>query len=398
MGYPNAYATLVSWVFESSPFVQSLFTALSTPLDSTPFFIVDKNGNKLDDWTEELCNKPWQMELRQEILFSCFWGFSGLNFDPVEGRVYKYPMQQLDPINRLLRQGTYNFYDGVKFEDHDNLLFIQPSSNQERMLGWMQPIARSFIQMNVNKQSWLAAGRKLAFPILTIGYPQDDQAIDSNGTSINPYRLQAEDVAANVDPTKGLVYPYTTDARGNIIKSLEIEFEKTGTGAKAHDLYNDFNEAEKNEVREMILGGTLTADVGSSGSRALGEVQERKFDTMVSSKIEFVLTTLNQQFLKKILRFYKNAPDGLRYEITRAKPMTLKDMETLSTIVTQNGKRLTSNFFEANGIIPDFIEDAPDATPPQPAGKLAQISDKDKDHNRSEAEQSFFRTEKKKRW
>lgn len=398
MGYPMAYATLVSWVYECSPFVQSLFTALSTPLDATPFYIVDEKGVKLDDWTEELCNKPWLMELRQEILFSQFWGFTGLNFDPVEGRVYKYPMQQLDPINRTLRQSTFNFYDGLRFDEHDNLLFIQPSSNQERMLGHMQSIARSFIQINLNKQSWLAAGRRLAFPILSIGYPQDDQSLDPLGNSLNPYRIQAESIAANIDPTKGVVYPYTLDERGNIVKSIDVAFEKTGTGAKAHDLYNDFNEAEKNEIREMILGGTLTADVGTSGSRALGEVQERKFDTMVASRIEFVLTTLNEKFKDKILRFYKNAPKGIRYEINRAKPMTLKDMETLSAIVTQNGKRLTNDFFEANGIVKNFIEDAPDATAPAAPGAAPKAGNVDKDYNRAEAEQTFFRSQKKKPW
>lgn len=401
MGYPLSYATLVSWVYECSPFVQSLFTALATPLDSTPFFIVDKNGKKLDDWTEELCNKPWLMELRQEILFSQFWGFTGLNFDPVNGQVYKYPMQQLDPINRMLRQSTFNFGDGVRFDEWDNMMFVQPSSNQERMLGLMQAIARSFIQINLNKQSWLAAGRRLAFPLLTIGYPQDDQSMDPNGIALNPYRIQAESIAANIDPTKGIVYPYTKDARGEIQKSIEVTFEKTGTGAKAHDLYNDFNEAEKNEIREMILGGTLTADVGNSGSRALGEVQERKFDTMVSSKIEFVLATLNQSFLHKILKYYTNAPEGIRYDISRAKPMTLKDMSTLSEVVTQNGLRLNKNFFETNGIAGDFLDDAPApaAMPPQQAGKMPKNTNMDKDHNSAdEDEREYFRSEKKKRW
>lgn len=362
MGYTMSYATMASWAFECSPFIQSLFTALSTPLDATKFYLVTDSGDIMDDWSKELCEKPWQTQLRQEILFSNFWGFSGLNFDPLKGMVYKYPQQDLDPINQMLKESTYSFYSGTKFADVANTLFIQPSTNYERFLGWMQPITRSFIMMNQNKNSWIQAGRRLAFPLMTVGYPQDDGGLRNDGGILNPsnpYKVQALDTVANADPSRGLIYPYTIDAKGNIVKALNVEFEKTGTGAKAHDIFTDFNEAEKNEIREMILGGTLTGDAGEKGSRALGEVQERKFDTMVASKIEFVLTVLNEQFLPKIAQYYNNFPKGARFDMNRAKPMTLSDMETLSGIVTQNGKRLTTGFFTAQGILEEFIEDAP---------------------------------------
>lgn len=371
MGYTMGYATLVSWVYESSPFIQSLFRALSVGLGKIPFYYNDLKGNRLEDWTEELCNKPWQIQLRKEILFSFFWGFTGLNFDPFEGKVYKYPMQDIDPINRMLRSNTYAFYDGYNFADHDNLLFIQPSTAYESFLGWMQPISRSFIQMNMNKNNWIAAGRRLAFPILTVGYPQNDGAMavdpvtgqpllddQNNPITINPYKLQAETIAANIDPSKAMVYPYTINEKGEIQKSIEIAQEGKGAGNKAHDIFVDFNEAEKNEIREMILGGTLTADVGNSGSRALGEVQERKFDSVLADNVEFVLAYLNDEYMRKIRKFYKNMPEG-KFDINRAKQLPLEDVVKISNVVIQNGKRLTDAFFEANGLVKDFIEDIP---------------------------------------
>ena len=186
MGYTLSYATLVSWAFECSPFIRSLFEALGSALERIPVFIVDKKGNKLDDWTKELCESTWTIQLRKEILYSYFWGFSGLNFDPLSKKIYKYPMQDIDPINRMLRANTFSFSDGVRFEDHDNLLFVQPSSSYEAFLGWMQPITRSFIQQNINKNNWVAAGRRLAFPVLTVGYPQNDGGVDLNGNNLNP--------------------------------------------------------------------------------------------------------------------------------------------------------------------------------------------------------------------
>ena len=246
MGYTLSYATLVSWAYECSPFIRSLFEALGSALERIPVYIEDKKGNKLKDWSKELCDSTWAIQLRKEVLFSYFWGFSGINFDPASKKVYKYPMQDIDPINRMLRSSTYSFGDGMLFEDHDNLLFIQPSSSYEAFLGWMQPITRSFIQMNVNKNNWIAAGKRLAFPVLTVGYPQNDGAVDPiTGFSLNPYKIQAEQIAANIDPSQALTYPYTKDLSGNIQKAIEIGFEQPKASSSMHKVYQEFNAEEK---------------------------------------------------------------------------------------------------------------------------------------------------------
>ena len=368
MGNTMSYATLVSWAYECSPFVQSLFTKLGAALDRVNFFVVDQKGNRLDDLTTELCNKPWQIQLRREILYSFFWGFSGLNFDPYMGKLYKYPMQQIDPINRMLRASTYSYYDGTAFADNANLLFVQPSSNYESFLGWMQPITRSFVQMNLTKNNWVSAGRRLAFPLMTVGYPQNDGGMDSQGNANNPYRIQAENIAGNVDPSKGLVYPYTMGPDGTIQKAIEVDFENPGAGANIHKIYSEFNQAEKDEIREMIFGGSLTGNVGTSGSRALGEVQERMLDSVIQGKIEYILSILNFDFAPKISKFYDNLPDGWKFEVNRAKQLTMEEITELSAIVVENGKRFTDDFFEANGISREFIEDAPAVKPIKPAG------------------------------
>lgn len=379
MGYTMSYATLTSWAYEASAFVQMLFQKLGDALDSVEFFIVDHKGNKIDDMTLEFASKPWQMQLRREILFSYFWGFSGINFDPASEKVYKYPMQEIDPINRMLKSSTYAFYDGYNFAEHPNLLFVQPSTNYEAFLGWMQPITRSFIQMNLTKSNWVNAGRRLAFPVMTVGYPQNDYALDPLGNNqLNRFKVQAEDIAANVDPSKGFVYPYTLDGKGGIQKAIEIDFAETKAGQNMYKIYSEFNDDEKNEIRELILGGTLSSagSKSGSGSRSLGEVHERMFQQVVKSKIEFVLATLNTDFRPKIEVFYKNLPAGWRYEINRTTQYTLEEMTSLSQVLSQQGKRLTDDFFIANGLAPNFFEDAPEPVLPS---KGKPIPDPDPD-------------------
>lgn len=394
MGYTYPYATLVSWVFECSPFVQSLFRALGAAMGKIPFIIKDRKGNILEDWTKELCQKPYQREMDKEILFSHFWGFTGLNFDPIGGKVYKYPMQDIDPINRMLRQNTFAFYDGARFDDYANLIFCQPSTSQESFLGWMQAIARKFIMMNLNENSWVGAGKRLAFPMLAVGYPQMDNALDPDTlTVVNPYKVQAENIAANIDPSKGIVFPYTTDASGNIVKSIEVEFEKPGTSASAHNIFKDFNEETKNEIREFILGGTLTASAGNVGSRALGEVQERKFESVIDDLLYFILAFKNDVLLPKLLSFYKNAPVGIEFAIDETKKWTLPEMKLLSDIVTQNGKQLSPQFFEAAGIPPEFLEDAPATA--SPAGFSASADDDNIELAIAKPTRSLFGAKKK---
>jgi hypothetical protein len=390
MGYTMALATMYSWTFESSPFIQSLFRALGSPIGKIPFLFVDEKGKELPEWTDELCNKSWQKELRKEIALAHFWGFSGLNIDPVNGKIYKYPQQDIDPINRLLKASTYSFNDGANFSDHENLLYVQPTTSYEGFLGWLQPITRSFIQMNQVKNNWSAASRRLAFPLMTVGYPQNDGAVDqATGIETNPYKTQAENVIANGDPSKGLVYPYTLDHNGHIVKALNIEFEKTGTNAKAHEIFKDFNEDEKNEIREMILGGTLNSSTAKSGSRALGEVHGDKLETIILDLTEFVETYLNDEYLKKIKKFYKNFPNG-KFVANKAKQLSIEDITSLASVLQESGKRFTDSFFEANGLAREFFEDAP-----VPTGKPFQNDDDEDELSAVIASKSLLGLKKK---
>lgn len=374
-GFTPDYATMVAWCFEASPFIQSMFRTIETAMFSVPMYYCDEKGNVIDEWTQELCNKRWQMEMKREMAFSFFWGFSGLNFDPISEKLYKYPIQDLDPLNRFLRQSTYSFYDGVFFNDHDNLLWCQPNTSYESFLGWMQPIAREFIRMNMNDNNWLAAGKKLAFPVFTIGYPEGNDSADASGKLYNPYRDEAETIARDIGPGKAVVYPYVKLPNGEIQKNVDIEFEKTGASQKAHSIFQDFNEVKKNEIRELILGGTLTADAGDKGSRALGEVQERKLQKFLMSVIEYVIAEHNSDYKRKLSKFYKGGLPKGRFDINRAKQWTMEEIVAWAGVLSQSGQRFTTDFFEANGIPQNFIEDNPIAMPQNAKPGLTKNND-----------------------
>lgn len=393
MGYPIQYAAMTTWVFNCSSFIQHLFRELSIGVENNPVFLFDKKGNKLDEWTEELCEQKWFNDLRKELIYSWFWGFSGINFDPMTKQIYKYPQQNIDPINRFLRQGSYNFYDGVFFEDYLNLLFVQPSTNYESFLGWMQPIARDFIQINLNNNNWIAAGEKFAYPIMSIYYPESSNAQDPNSTetdkTFNAYKIEADNIAANASPKKVITAPYTRNPDGTINKTIEVEYT-TGTQgtAGAHRIYKDFNQEKKDEILQMILLSTLTSSVGERGSLALGEIHMEKLESGIRSLITWHINELNSSFLKKISAYYKNFPQDVKFNINQAKRYKITEIKEMSAILNQNGKRLSTDFFIDQGMSPEYIEDI---TMPEPE----ELKEK-KEPKVEMAAQSLFSFKKKK--
>jgi len=225
----------------------------------------------------------------------------------------------------------------------------------------MFAIVRQYVMMHLNDENWIAAGKRLAFPVFSLGYPESMDVTDpETGEIVNPYKDEANLIAKNLGPGSTVVFPFIRAADGEIQKNIELEFDSPGSSQKAHSIYLDFNEEKKNEIRELVLGGTLTADVGDSGSRALGEVQERKLRTFMSAVIEYVISVHNGDYLRKIRRWYKNMPDG-QFNINRQKQFTIEEIIAWSQVLASSGKRFTTEFFETNGFAPNFIEDMPTA-------------------------------------
>ena len=366
MGYPISYAALVNWCFEASTFIQSLFTTYGDGISRVPCYMVDENGNKNDVWTEEICNKKWFQDLRKEIVWSNFWGFTGVNIDPLNNKIYKYPLSQIDPINRMLRESTYNFTDGMDFAKTPNLLFVQPSTSYERFLGWMQPITREFIMMNKNSLNWVQAGARLAFPLLKIGYPASNNSLDDQNSLISPYRDEAENYAKNIDPSKTLISPYIIDRDGNKITALDLDSKDPGGRGNAHKIYQEFNTDQKNDIRELVFGGTLTSNAGKFGTKGLGQVHENKLKIALEARNEDALAVLNDttDFLWKLKKFYKNFPDNLHFDTNRTKEFDINEVKELSDSITENNLRLTKNFYIKYGLDEEDIEDAPEPAKP----------------------------------
>jgi hypothetical protein len=398
MGFPVSYATLVNWCFEASTFVQSLFNAVGDGIQKVPCYLVDEAGNKNEMWTDEICNKKWFKDLRKEITWADMWGFTGLNIDPLNNKIYKYSMSQIDPINRMLRESTYNFSDGMDFGKTINLLFVQPSTSYERFLGKMQPITREFIMMNKNSLNWIQAGARLAFPLLKVGYPSTNNSLTDVGNLINPFRSVAEDYISNLDPSKALISPYVVNQNGDKVTALDLETKDPGGRANAHKIYQEFNSDQKNDIRELVFGGTLTSNAGKFGTKGLGQVHENKLKTALEARNEEILTVLNDDtdFLWKLRKFYKNFPENLHFDTNRTKEFDINEVKELSDSITENGLRLTKNFYVKYGMDEEDIEEAPEPAKPSSGSEDPDVDPASFAVVYDKGKRSFFGSSKKK--
>lgn len=394
MGFPVSYATLVNWCFEASTFIQSLFVTYGDGISRVPCYLVDEKGNKNEVWTDEICNTKWFQDLRKEIVWSCFWGFSGINIDPLNNKIYKYPMSQIDPINRMLRESTYNFSNGLDFAKTINLLFVQPSTSYERFLGWMQPITREFIMMNKNSLNWVQAGARLAFPLLKIGYPSTTNSLSDSGNLVNPFKNVAEEYISNLDPSKALISPYVVNANGDKITALDLDAKDPGGRGQAHKIFEDFNTEKQNTIRELCFGGTLTSSAGKNGARSLGVIHETKLKIALEARNEECLAVLNDpsDFLWKLKKFYKNFPENLHFDTNRTKEWDINEIKMISDSVTGNQLKLTTNFFVKFGLDPEDLEEAPE--PLKPVGAESP-EDESMSVTYDKGKHSFFSSKKK---
>jgi hypothetical protein len=125
----------------------------------------------------------------------------------------------------------------------------------------------------------------------------------------------------------------------------------------------------------MVFGENLTSTTEGKGSNALGQVHERKHFRRERTKIEWVLSYLNDpEFIGKLSKFYKNFPQDIKFQTNISKEWELDDVKTLSDVLNANGKQLSQDFFFKIGVAPEDLEDKPDPIiPPQ----LEQLPNKD---------------------
>lgn len=231
-----------------------------------------RNG-KPDKVINKQLRSPWFKELRKELILSEFWGFSLLQLYVEEDQNIHFESinrKHYDPIKRkLLRfQGDM---DGVPIESFQNMLFI----GSERKLGIFAEILPAVLYKKGDIGDWARFCNIFGMPIREYTYDAGDE--EARRRLIQDARRQGSNA----------VYIHPKDSDLTLIEAGN----KTGSS----ELYRTFAEYWDSKMSIRILGNTLTTDVGSSGTQALGTVHKDEEDEMNADDREFILDILNYQ-------------------------------------------------------------------------------------------------------
>lgn len=121
-----------------------------------------------------------------------------------------------------------------------------------------------------------------------------------------PLRLGKYDANTSPEDKAALMQAVTqlgTDAAGIISKSTEIEFVEAMKGASKDNVFEPLANFANREMSKAILGQTLSAEAGDTGSYSLGKVHNEVRHDLTKSDAKALAETLRRDLFKPIVRF-----------------------------------------------------------------------------------------------
>jgi len=157
-----------------------------------------------------------------------------------------------------------------------------------------------------------------------------------------PLRLGKYANGASKDDKDALVAAIQSlgsDAAGIISKDTEIEFVESVKGKATGELFQDLADFANRENSKAILGQTLSAEAGKTGSYALGKTHEGVRIDLLKADSRSIAGLLRQQLIRPIVGFNFGWDTPLpRYEADWKAPEDLKNLSDVYKNLVEMGQ------------------------------------------------------------
>jgi len=190
-------------------------------------------------------------------------------------------------------------------EEIDPRLFIlsvykNRSTPNMSTYGMYQSLAMLYSYQNYAKQFLMKLAEKFGIPMVKGTYPNnaDDTFKQAFNTLLSNFGNSL----------------YIGGPEGCNIELIESSINASNNPQKDLLLYCD------RMADIVLLGNNLTTDSGDNGSRALGSVQAKKENGIIDNLAKFVISNLNNQFIKSILMMNGLTLDNLPYYAIESDP------------------------------------------------------------------------------
>lgn len=264
------------------------------------------DGSEVDVITDLMDTPAWE-DLLTEIMRMRIWGRSGVEFDFTNGL----SVEPIPPKHIDLKHKTILIHDsderGIPYEGDSNLLIL----GKERDYGLLFKAAPYAIYKRGGFGDW-------AQWVELFGMPQ-------RIGKYNTYDPESRKLLEEAFETAGSA-PYVV-----IPKEAEVETKEAGTGSG--NSYNEFRQANNEEMLITILGQTMTTVQGDKGARSLGEVHKEVEEGKNKSDLRFVQRILNMLVLPRFESRGYPVTGGKWVFPKAAEPLTVDEIIQLSEII-----------------------------------------------------------------
>lgn len=253
------------------------------------------DGEEVEEIALLMDTTAWE-ELLTEIMKKKIYGRSGVEMTFNDGfNVEPIPAKHINLKNRtILRQDTDE--TGIPYEGDSQLLIL----GKDRDFGLLLKAAPYAIYKRGGFGDWSQW-------IELFGMPQ---RIGKYNTYDPESRKLLEEAFEKAGSAPYVVIP----------KEADVETKDGGTGSG--DSYNEFRQANNEEMLITILGQTMTTVQGEKGARSLGEVHKEVEEGKNKSDLRYVQRVLNQKVLPML--------EARGYPVTGGKFVFPKAAEQLS--------------------------------------------------------------------
>jgi phage gp29-like protein len=252
------------------------------------------------------------MEFVQEYLLEHEdWSDVLVGFQDAIGKGFAAPEMFWDVSSGQAVISNFEFLDHRRFlfrDDAGYLSKIPKLITDDNPMGIDIPAWRVALHVNTGKTGHptrKAIYRVAAWMFLFKNYAIKDWAIFSEVYGM-PLRLGKYPANATPDEKSALaaaIRNLGVDASGIISESTMIEFIETANKTASAEIYEKLAEFCNRENSKAILGQTLTADVGNSGSRALGDVHNEVRLDLAKSDARRASTTIRSHIIRPLVGF-----------------------------------------------------------------------------------------------
>lgn len=365
---------LYSYILKSSTIVRSGIDKRLRPLKARTFgvYVAGKEDARL---TKLLKTSPLMRQLVYQKGVSNFTFARVIGVDR-EGKVFIYPLRNLDVVNRAVKGETYDVEGKWRVKDHVNLFWMQTSYDSEDTLGLLEPIARDYINMVNSQNNWQTASQFSAYQQMMMYYENGDEKMED----------AANTAAANVGLGQVIISGKTTDEQGKVMHNLDLENVPGNGAADLFRIFKENMEQLRGSIYQLIIGSSLLGmSDRATNSERLVRAHLKMFRDICEDDAVDVQDWLNDKEVRTKLAYLLGEPAlaDATFEVKPSNYIDIGDLETFTNMLKDLNLTPTDSFITKSGLDTTDVKINEQPKTTFPAGKGAEPVRKNADAVRS---------------